>query len=228
MSSPHDLPAGRVVAVNVGVPRTVAWRGQDVSTAIWKQPVAGRVRLAGVNLDGDDQADRRVHGGDEKAVYAYGADDYTWWSEALGVAVEPGAFGDNLTVSGLDVNAAVVGEVWTVGTARLQVTGPRIPCFKLGIRMGDDGFPRRFAAAARPGSYLRILAPGDVASGDTVTVVARPDHGVTVGMVERAYHADRSLTARLLEAPQLPPSWRRWAEQHLPDEVAARRAARSH
>jgi len=114
----------------------------------------------------------------------------------------------------------VIGERWAVGSAVLEVTQPRIPCYKLGIRMDDPRFPRRFAPAGRPGAYLRIVVPGRVAAGDPIRFLSRPDHGVTVGLVERAYHADRSLVPRLLEAPQLPTSWVDWAA-HL---LAARTA----
>ena len=105
-------PIGLVVSVNVGQPREVRWHGRTVTTAIWKQPVSGRIPAADVNLDGDDQADRRVHGGPTKAIYAYAAEDYQWWADGLGSPLEPGTFGENLTVAGTDLNAAVVGERW--------------------------------------------------------------------------------------------------------------------
>lgn len=203
--------ATAVVSVNVGGVRTVMLGMRPVRSAIWKSPVEGPVRVAGVNLDGDDQADREVHGGPDKAIYAYAAEDLAWWSTQLGHAVEPGTFGENLTTAGIDLAAAVVGERWTVGSAILEVTQPRIPCYKLGIRMGDPRFPRQFAHAARPGAYFRILSPGAVEAGDPIRVLSTPEHGVTVGLVERACHADRRLIPRLLEAPELPGSWAGWA-----------------
>lgn len=207
--------AGRLVSLNVGGARTLDFRGLQVATAIWKAPVAGPVRASGVNLTGDDQADRSVHGGHDKAIYAYAQEDLAWWSAELGRAVEPGTFGENLTTSGIDVTGAVVGEHWAVGSAVLEVSQPRTPCFKLGIRMGDQHFPPRFAAAGRPGAYLRIVSEGDIAPGDPIRVLSRPRHGVTVGLVERAYHADRSLVPRLLEAPELTESWIDWANNVL-------------
>jgi MOSC domain-containing protein YiiM len=204
-----------VVSVNVAMPRTVPFEGRLVTTAIWKSPVAGRVRVEGVNLAGDEQADRRVHGGPDKAVYAYAAEDYRWWGTQLELAPGPGTFGDNLTVEGVDVTGALVGERWAVGTAVLEVAQPRIPCYKLGLRMGDQGFPRRFAAAGRPGAYLRIVLAGKVGEGDEVRVVHRPAHQVTVGTVERAYHGDRDLVGLLPEVAELPASWREWAWQRL-------------
>jgi MOSC domain-containing protein YiiM len=210
-ASPRSL--GRVVSVNVGRPRTIAWRGGTLTSAIWKEPVTGPVAVHGVNLAGDDQADRRVHGGPDKAVYAYGLDDYRVWQNELGIAVEPGLFGENLTIDGLDVTHARIGERWQIGSALLEVSQPRIPCYKLGVRMQDPGFPRRFAAAERPGAYLRIVREGLVAAGDAVSVVYRPEHELTPALVARAYHADRGLLPRLLGAPELAASWRDWAER---------------
>lgn len=212
----------RVVSVNVGRPRPVDAAGRTVETAIWKAPVAGRVRARGVNLDGDDQADRQAHGGPDKAVYAYGVDDYAWWEAELGRPLEPGTFGENLTVAGLAVSDAVVGERWAVGTATFEVSQPRRPCGKLGLRMGDPRFPRRFARAGRPGAYLRIVAEpagreASVGAGDEV--VHRPDHGLTVAAVARAGEGDLTLVADLLAAPELPVHWVDWAFEHAAHEL---------
>ena len=204
---------GVVESVNVGTPREVRWRGQTVTTAIWKAPVVGRVRVRGVNVDGDDQANREVHGGVDKALYAYAAEDFDWWAERLGRELGPGRFGENLTTRGLEVSGAVVGERWRVGGTLLEVAQPRIPCFKLGIRMGSQQFPRRFAAAGRPGAYLRILAEGEVGAGDPVEVVHRPAHGLTVAEVSRIYHDDHAGASRLLEVPELAGSWKQWASR---------------
>jgi MOSC domain-containing protein YiiM len=206
---------GVVVSVNVGTPREVPWRGRTVRTAIWKHPVAGRVKVRGVNVDGDDQGDREVHGGVDKALYSYAVEDYGWWGAELGQELAPGTFGDNLTVRGIDVSGAEVGERWRVGGTLLEVAQPRIPCFKLGIRMGSQRFPRRFAVARRPGAYLRILAEGEVAAGDPVEVVHRPGHGLTVAEVSRIYHDDHAAAARLLQVPELAGTWRRWAERFV-------------
>jgi MOSC domain-containing protein YiiM len=204
--------AGAVVeSVNVGRPRPAPWRGQTVVTAIWKAPVAGRVPVRGVNVDGDQQGDLEVHGGVDKAVYAYAGEDADWWAEQLRREVGPGSFGENLTTRGLDVTGAVIGERWRAGGVLLEVSSPRAPCFKLGIRMGSQRFPRRFAAAGRPGAYLRILAEGEVAAGDPVQVVHRPSHGLTVGDVAFIYHHDHARAPRLLEAPELAGGWREWA-----------------
>jgi MOSC domain-containing protein YiiM len=170
----------RVISLNVGQVRLVDWRGDQVSTGMYKSPVSGRVALRGVNFDGDDQADRSVHGGRDKAVYAYAREDYDFWRDVEGIDVTPGLFGENLTVEGLDLSAAVVGEQWSVGSALLEVTQPRFPCYKLAIRLDDARFIKRFLAAERAGAYLRIVREGDVGSGDEVRVVSTPTHGVSL------------------------------------------------
>jgi MOSC domain-containing protein YiiM len=170
----------RVTSVNIGLPRAVEWAGRTVTSAIWKVPVGGRVPVEGVNLQGDDQADRRVHGGTDKAVYAYAAEDYAWWSGELGVALGPGSFGENLTTEGIDLGSCTIGQRWRIGSAVLEVAQPREPCFKLGMRMGDAEFVDRFADAGRPGAYLRIVGEGDVGAGDPIELGPPPAHGLTV------------------------------------------------
>ena len=197
--------------MNVGTVRTVAWRGESVTTGIWKEPVAGRVAVRGVNLVGDDQADRTVHGGVDKAVYAYAREDYDYWREREGVDTSHGLFGENLTVEGLDLSSAVAGERWTVGTTLLEVAQPRLPCFKLGIRMSDPRFPRRFQRAGRMGAYLRIVVEGDIGAGDEVTIATRPDHGVTLQRMVRALHDPESAEA-LWKVERLPAFWRQVAD----------------
>jgi MOSC domain-containing protein YiiM len=190
--------------VNVGRPAQIAVRrGRPLMSAIGKAPVDGRVRVAGVNVDGDDQADRRVHGGPDKAVYAYAAEDAAWWAAELGRDVAPGAFGENLTTEGVDVTGAVVGERWRIGDAELEVSQPRLPCAKLGIRFGDGRMVRAFARASRPGAYLRIIGEGTIGAGDEIELLHRPDHGVTVELVSRALLLDPSLQPQAARAPEL-------------------------
>jgi MOSC domain-containing protein YiiM len=200
-----------VVSVNVGTPQPVGLRrGRTVKSAIAKAPVAGRVRVAGVNLAGDDQADRRVHGGPDKAVYAYATEDTAWWEAELGRELGPGAFGENLTVAGVDVSGAVIGERWRIGTVELEVCQPRLPCFKLGLRFGDPKMLTRFTRAERPGGYLRIHREGELGAGDAVEVGRRPEHGVTVALVARALTIDGTLLARAAAAPELPADLADW------------------
>lgn len=201
----------RIVSVNVGELRTVEFRGRIVSTGIYKFPVEGAVRVEGVNVGGDDQADRRVHGGVDKAVYAYAWEDYEWWSGQLGRTLPPGTFGDNLTTQGIDVGGAVVGQHWRIGDVTLEVSEPRVPCYKLGIRMENPGFPQVFSAADRPGAYLRIVEEGSLAAGDRVEIGTPPEHGLTVGDIARIYDRDQHESRRLLEAAELSDPWRRWA-----------------
>lgn len=205
--------SGIVTSVNVGMPRSYTWLGREVVTAIRKAPVPGRVAVRGVNVDGDDQADRRVHGGPDKAVYAYAVEDAAAWSAEMGRALGPGALGENLTVRGLDLSAAVLGSRWRVGSAVLRVAGPRIPCLKLGLAMDDRHFPRRFARAGRPGTYLAIEEPGEVGAGDVVRVVDVPAHGVTAGLLDAAYHRDRARWAEVPDVDDLPAGWRAMAAE---------------
>ena len=191
----------RVLSVNVGQPREVPWRGETVSTAIFKEPVTGRVHVAGVNLDGDRQADLTVHGGPDKAVYVYPAEHYPAWEQELGRSLPWGAFGENLTVEGLPLEDGIcIGDRLRVGTAELVVVQPRLPCFKLGIRFNDPGMLRRFLVSGRTGYYLRIHAEGDVAAGDAIELVERHALGVPVSEITRLLTRNRHDVAALRRA----------------------------
>jgi len=181
--------------------------------------VGGRVAARGVNLAGDQQADREAHGGFDKAVYVYAVEDQRWWEGEIGQPLSYGAFGENLTTEGMEANDALVGERWQIGSAVLEVSEPRIPCWRLAVRMNDEAFPRRFTRAMRPGAYLRIVVEGDIGAGDEIRVVVKPDHDLTVRDVFRIYTRDREEVPRLLAVPQLSQSWRGWAE-HLAERRA--------
>lgn len=204
-----------VLSVNAGRVAPFAAGDGSVSSGIVKAPVEGPVAVRGVNVVGDEQADLRVHGGPDQAVYAYASESYAWWASALGESPAPGTFGENLTTEGVDVDDAVIGTRWRIGTTLLEVTAPRIPCAKLGKRMGDPRFVRRFAEARRPGAYLRIVREGKLAAGDAIEVVAIPDHGVTIREVNEAKLFDRVLIPRLLDAPELSARERAWALARL-------------
>ncbi len=206
---------GTLISVNVGLRREFEHAGRPAASAIWKSPVTGRVRARGVNLEGDEQADRRVHGGPDKALYAYAHEDYRRWENELGRSLGPGEFGENLTTEGLDLTHAVVGERWEVGTTLLEISEPRMPCWKLGVRMSDRLFPRRFTKLGLPGAYLRIVEEGEVGEGDEIRVVSRPSHGLSIGDVFRIYAVDRREAGRLLQVPQLSGSWRMWAAERV-------------
>ncbi len=205
--------AAQVVSVNIGTPRGVQWRGQLVETAIWKQPVAGDVRFEGVNLVGDDQADRGVHGGVDKAVYAYSVEDYAWWAAAKG-PLAPGSFGENLTTTGNDLSNSHIGDRWHVGSTVLEVAQPRRPCFKLGIRMGDDGFPRLFTLARRPGAYLRILSEGTITAGDVIQVEPAEQPAITISDLVSGEMPDEVLR-HVVDDHRVPAGWRHAAERAL-------------
>ena len=207
---------GSVVSVNVGIPRDVDWAGRIVRTAIWKAPTDERVRVEYDNLAGDEQADLRVHGGPDKAVYVYASEDYRWWEAQLGVPLDPGTFGENLTTEGLALDDAVIGETWAVGTAVLQVAQTRQPCFKLGIRMGDARFVQEFDRARRFGVYLRIIEVGDVGVGDGITLLSRPTHGMTTAMFADALDShDPHVIRRLVEIDAVPDGIKVWAGRQI-------------
>jgi MOSC domain-containing protein YiiM len=177
--------------------------------------VEGRVAVRGVNLDGDDQADRTVHGGPDKAVYAYALEEVNLWEAELGRDLGAAAFGQNLTTRDLDVSGAVIGERWSIGSVVLEVAQPRMPCFKLGLRIGNPGFVKRFAQASRPGAYLRIVEEGDLGASDPVEVISRPDHGVTSRMVFDAILQDPDLLPAAVRAHQLPEELREWMTDRI-------------
>ena len=206
---------GKVLSVNVGGIRQFDYEGHKARSAIWKSPVTGRVFARGINLDGDQQADREAHGGPDKAVYAYAVEDQKWWESVIGRPLAYGEVGENLTTEGIHVTGALVGERWKVGNATLEVSEPRVPCWRLGVRMGDKHFPRLFTKAGRPGTYLRIIAEGDLGAGDEIRVISRPDHTLSIGDVFRIYSRDRHEAGRLLSVTQLSDGWREWALQHV-------------
>ncbi len=211
-----EVALGTIVSVNVGQPRDVEWAGRRVRTAIWKRPVEDRVPVRHHNLGGDAQADLRVHGGPDKAVYAYAAEDYRWWERTLGGPLDPGTFGENLTTEGVDLAEAVIGEVWAVGSARLQVAQTRQPCFKLGIRMGDAGFVQEFDRARRFGVYLRIDQIGDVGTGDEIVLVSRPAHGLTAAAFADILDShDPAEIRRFIEVDEVPDGMKTWARRQL-------------
>lgn len=205
----------RVLSVSVGRPREFEHGGRLVRSAIWKTPVAGRIAARGVNLAGDDQADRAAHGGSDKAVYAYAVEDARWWESKEGRPFAHAEFGENFTTEGVDVNGALVGERWKIGTALFEVSEPRIPCWRLGVRMNDPRFVARFTEAMRPGAYLRIVEEGDVGAGDEIRIVERPDTDLTVRDVFRIYTRDRHEAGRLVSHPAMSEAWKRWASEFL-------------
>lgn len=216
----------KLVSVNVGLPRDVA-RGEElVRTAIWKAPVEGRVRVSKLNLAGDRQADLTVHGGPNKAVYAYPSEHYPWWRRELGLTdAPPGLFGENLTTEGLTEDDVRVGDSLRVGTAELVVTQPRLPCFKLGIRFGRPDMPQRLLRSGRTGFYLAVVREGEIGAGDPLEWLDRDPDRPTIAEVVHLYTADEpdpDLLRRALRAPSLPEGWRERFRRRLADGGAAR------
>lgn len=213
----------KLVGVSVAKPDTVLHEGRQVSTGIFKRPVAGPVRVGRLNLEGDGQADLAAHGGVDKAVYAYPIEHYAAWQEELAhPGVFPcGQFGENLTHQGLTESAASIGDVLRIGTALLQVSQPRAPCFKLGIRMGRASFPKELVASGRCGFYLRVLEEGELAAGDVIERVSEHPAKLTVAEAFRLHFHDRDDLAgarRACALDELADAWR---------EPLARRLARA-
>jgi len=209
----------RVLSINVGTPVAVDWANPVGATSIIKKAVTGPVRVEELGLEGDDVADKTYHGGIYQAVYAFAREDLDLWSEQLGLPIDNGQFGENLTTSGIDVNESLIGERWHIGSTLFEVVEVRIPCNVFKRWMGLSGFDatawvKRFAAEGRPGPYLRVIEPGHITAGDVITVVHRPDHAVTVSFMFKAFSTDRSLLPRLLEAGDaLPPKPRAAAKK---------------
>jgi MOSC domain-containing protein YiiM len=181
--------------------------------------VGSRVAVSGVNFDGDDQADRRVHGGPDKAVYAYAIEDYDWWTAELATDVGVATFGENLTTRGIDLSQCVIGQRWHVGTAVLEVAQPREPCFKLGMRMGDAHFVEQFDESGRSGAYLRIVVAGDVGAGDDIVIEDAPAHGLRISdLVHASFHSPVALFERIASVSDVPEGWRQLARRRLERE----------
>ncbi|MEP6471965.1 MAG: MOSC domain-containing protein [Acidobacteriota bacterium] len=212
-----------IQTVSVGGPRLVRWGDREVSTSIFKSPVGGPVMIRRHNLDGDRQSDSNVHGGEFKAVYGYGAEDYGWWRGALGHDLESANFGENLTVHGLSADAIHVGDVFRAGGAELEATEPRLPCYKLGIRFGDPRMVKRFADARRWGVYFRVVTEGEVSAGDLLERIHADSDAIPVSDVARVFLFDRGDAAtieRLASHERLDPSWREAFAERLGGSAA--------
>jgi len=208
-----------LLSVNVSLPRDVPHMKKRVSRGIFKEPVTGRVMLRTLNLDGDGQADRENHGGVYKAVYAYSIEHYEHWKRELGRSdFTPGQFGENFTVQGMAEDDVHIGDVFRVGAALVQVTQPRAPCYKLGLRMGMPQFPKLFLASGRVGFYLRVLEEGEVGAGDVVERVRVDPERMAVSDMNRLLYvkpADREALERALRIEALSPRRRRAFEELL-------------
>jgi MOSC domain-containing protein YiiM len=202
----------KLISLNVGLPRDVIWKGRTVTTGIYNEPIEGAVRLRKLNLDGDRQADLSVHGGPEKAVYAYPSEHYAYWRRELGrPELTWGMFGENFTTDGLLEKDTNIGDTFRIGSALVMVTQPRMPCYKLGIRFGRDDILKRFLSSLKSGFYFSVLEEGEVAAGDEIKVVARDPNNITVEDITKLYSIERdndALKRRAIEVEGLPSSWR--------------------
>lgn len=217
----------RLVSLNTGLPREVTWHGRKVLTGIFKQPMDGHVTLRQLNLDGDRQADLTVHGGQYKAVYCYPTEHYEYWkSELPGRELPLGIFGENFTTAGLLEDSVHLGDTFSVGSAEVIVTQPRLPCYKLGIRFEMDDMVRRFLAARRTGFYLAVVREGDVRAGDEMRLLVRSPLAVPVSEITRLYVAksyrDEDLAAieRAVQVEALPQSWKKYFRERMQRSVA--------
>lgn len=204
----------KILSVNAGLPRPVSWRGRRIMTGIFKDPVADRVTVRKLNLDGDRQADLSVHGGPDKAVYAYPSEHYPFWRRELELEDLPwGSFGENLTTEGCWEDEVYIGDRFRVGSAELVVTQPRMPCFKLALRFDRDDVIEAFLESGRPGFYLAVLKEGEVQAGDPMERIHEDENAVAVTNVVRLYvdrhsETDGDLLARAVRVEALPESWR--------------------
>jgi MOSC domain-containing protein YiiM len=214
----------KIISVNVGLPREVLWHGYAVTTSIFKEPVAGRVFLRKLDLDGDRQADLTVHGGEYKAVYCYPLEHYSYWKQELpGHALSMGNFGENFTTEGLLEDAVRLGDRFAIGSAEVVVTQPRLPCYKLGIRFQSDVMVKRFLASKRSGFYLAVVREGNVGAGDEIKEISRDPNRVSISEINRLYrartytNADIEVLRRALQVAAFPESWKEDFRDRLAD-----------
>jgi MOSC domain-containing protein YiiM len=208
----------QVISVNVGLPREVIWKGKPVLTGIFKEPVEGRIRMRSLNLDGDRQADLTVHGGVDKAIYAYPMEHYAHWRQELPDEAFPwGAFGENLTVEGLLETEVNIGDRFRIGTAEVMVTQPRFPCFKLNLKFGRDDMVKRFLNSRLSGIYFSVVGEGDVSAGDAIERVSRDENNVTIADIVQIYvrEASEDLVRRAIQVPALADSLRTYFQEQI-------------
>jgi MOSC domain-containing protein YiiM len=205
----------KIISLNVGLPREVSWHGRIVTTGIFKEPVAGRVTMRKLDLDGDGQADLTVHGGEYKAVYCYPVEHYAYWKKELpGRDLPMGMFGENFTTDGMLENEVHLGDRFAIGSAEVIVTQPRLPCYKLGVRFGADDMVKRFLASARTGLYLAVMREGQVGAGDEIALISQDANAVPVSEVTRLYVSKRfapedlDSLRRMMKVEALPESWK--------------------
>jgi MOSC domain-containing protein YiiM len=204
----------KILSVNVSLPKEIDFEGQKVRTGIFKEPVEGRVRLRTLNLDGDKQADLTVHGGPDKAVYAYPIEHYEYWRRVFtNIEMSNGMFGENLTVDGLKESEVSVGDVFQIGTSKVIATQPRMPCYKLGVKFGRMDILKMFLASGRSGIYFKVLEEGEVGAGDTIEQIRKDPNGITISDVVRLYASDKEdikMMQLAVKVEPLPDGWKQY------------------
>jgi len=208
----------KVLSLSVGGPRGVEWDGGTVLTSIFKTPTDRRLRVSALNIEGDQQSDLTVHGGTEKAIYAYPSEHYPAWREELGVELPWAAFGENLTTAGLSEEVRI-GDRFRIGTAEFVVTQPRMPCYKLGIRLGRPDVLRHMLKTGRTGFYFSVAVEGEIGAGDDIEQIGRSEEELTVADVVRLFTAkakNQDLLRRAMRSSVLPLSWKEYFGERLP------------
>jgi MOSC domain-containing protein YiiM len=202
----------KVMSINVGQPRKVIWQGREVETSIFKNPVEGNVKISKLNLEGDKQADLRVHGGVDKAVYAYPFEHYQFWKSELPELSFPlGAFGENLTIEGLNEDKVSIGDIFQLGTAKLMAIQPRLPCYKLGAKFQRLDMIKRFLESKRTGIYFRVIEEGEIGQGDDLKLIKEDKNAVKISEITRLFAFDKNDLESLKKVAiveALPESWR--------------------
>ena len=204
----------KILSVNVSLPKEIDFEGQKVRTGIFKEPVEGRVMLRTLNLDGDKQADLTVHGGPDKAVYAYPIEHYEYWRRMFtNIEMSTGMFGENLTVDGLKESEVSIGDVFQIGSSKVIATQPRMPCYKLGVKFGRMDILKMFLASGRSGIYFKVLEEGEVGAGDTIEQIRKDPNGITISDVVRLYASDKEdikMMRRAVKVEPLPEGWKHY------------------
>lgn len=204
--------SAKVLSVNItAVVHQEEWTGSEGRTGIDKRAVAGAIRFENESVNGDVIVDRNFHGGYDQAVYAYAREDADWWQSELGIEIENGRFGENLTTQGIDVNAVLVGEQWKIGSVILEASSPRIPCRVFAGFWQRPTLIKDFTAAGRPGTYFRIIQEGEIKAGDLIEVIKKPDHQISIADLFAAKSGDRSKIAQIVQVPQLTEKYKEWA-----------------
>ena len=202
----------KILSINVSLPKEIDFEGQMVTTGIFKEPIEGRIMLRTLNLDGDKQADLTVHGGPDKAVYAYPIEHYEFWRKVYpNMEMPNGMFGENFTIGGLMENEVSVGDAFEIGSSKVIATQPRMPCYKLGVKFGRMDVLKKFLASGRSGIYFKVLEEGEVGPGDSIIKIKKDTNRVAISDVVRLYAIDRediSTMQRAVKVEALPEGWR--------------------